>query len=122
MCLIRRKASTALALSSGALAWGALAWSGPAAAAPARPPIVSVSHLAVYAADPAKSEAFYTHDLGAVKRPDPENPTGARYYFSSVQFVEVLPLPAGAPSINRLAHAAFNTPDAEALRPSRNRQ
>ena len=86
------------------------------AATPARPPIVSVSHLAVYAADPAKSEAFYTHDLGAVKGLDPENPKGARYYFSPVQFVEVLPLPPGAPSINRLDHAAFNTPDAEAMR------
>lgn len=111
MRLIQRTALTALAL-----AWSALAWGGPAAAEPARPPIVSVSHLAVYAADPAKSEAFYTHDLGAVKRPDPENPAGARYYFSPVQFVEVLPLPPGAPSINRLAHAAFNTTDAEALR------
>ena len=89
---------------------------GAVAATPARPPIVSVSHLAVYAADPAKSEAFYTHDLGAVKGPDPENPKGARYYFSPVQFVEVLPLPPGAPSINRLDHAAFNTPDAEAMR------
>ena len=86
------------------------------AAAPTRPPIVSVSHLAVYAADPAKSEAFYVHDLGAVKRPDPENAKGARYYFSPVQFVEVLPLPPGAPSIGRLDHAAFNTPDAESLR------
>ena len=89
---------------------------GAVAATPARPPIVSVSHLAVYAADPAKTEAFYTHDLGAVKGSDPENPKGARYYFSPQQFVEVLPLPAGAPSINRLDHAAFNTPDAEAMR------
>jgi catechol 2,3-dioxygenase-like lactoylglutathione lyase family enzyme len=89
---------------------------GAFAATPARPPIVSVSHLAVYAADPAKSEMFYTHDLGAVKGPDPENPKGARYYFSPVQFVEVLPLPPGASSINRLDHAAFNTPDAEAMR------
>ena len=89
---------------------------GAVAATPARPPIVSVSHLAVYAADPAKSEAFYTHDLGAVKGSDPENPKGARYYLSSLQFVEVLPLPPGAPSIGRLDHAAFNTPDAEAMR------
>ncbi|MEO8115894.1 MAG: VOC family protein [Phenylobacterium sp.] len=85
------------------------------AATPARPPIVSVSHLAVYAADPARSEAFYVQDLGGVKAADPENPQGVRYYFSPVQFVEVLPLPAGA-GINRLDHAAFNTTDAEALR------
>lgn len=83
---------------------------------PKRPSIVSVSHLAVYTTDPAKTEAFYVHDLGAVKRTDPENPAGVRYYFNPVQFVEVLPLPAGPASINRLDHAAFNTADAEGLR------
>lgn len=86
------------------------------AAAPVRPPITSVSHMAVYAADAAKTEAFYVHDLGAVKMADPENPAGVRYYFSPVQFVEVLPLPAGAPSMNRLDHVAYATPDADALR------
>lgn len=86
------------------------------AASPSRPPLTSVSHLAVYAADPAKSEAFYVHDLGAVKAPDPESPTGARYYFSPTQFVEVLPLPAGYGSINRLDHVAFDTADADAMR------
>jgi len=86
------------------------------AASPSRPPLSSVSHLAVYAADPAKSEAFYVHDLGAVKAPDPESPTGARYYFSPTQFVEVLPLPAGYGSINRLDHVAFDTADADGMR------
>ena len=86
-----------------------------AQAQPARPSITSVSHLAVYAANPAKNETFYVHDLGAVKRPDPENPAGTRYYFSPVQFVEVLSLPAGA-GINRLDHAAFNVSDAEGMR------
>jgi catechol 2,3-dioxygenase-like lactoylglutathione lyase family enzyme len=86
-----------------------------ALAQPARPAITSVSHLSVYAADPAKSEAFYVHELGAVKRADPENPAGTRYYFSPIQFVEVLPLPAGA-GVNRLDHAAFNVADAEVMR------
>ena len=86
-----------------------------ASAQTVRPPITSVSHLAVYASDPAKAEAFYVHDLGAVKRPDPENPAGTRYYFSPVQFVEVLPLPAGA-GLNRMDHAAFNVGNAEAMR------
>jgi catechol 2,3-dioxygenase-like lactoylglutathione lyase family enzyme len=87
-----------------------------AQAAPVRPPITSVSHLAVYTSDAAKSEYFYVHDLGGVKRDDPENPKGVRYYFNPIQFVEVLPLPAGPVSIERMDHAAFNTADAEGLR------
>ncbi|MGI4730829.1 MAG: VOC family protein [Janthinobacterium lividum] len=87
----------------------------PAVAAPARPPIASVSHLAVYSADPVKTEHFYVHDLGATRAPDPENPAGVRYYFNPVQFVEVLPLPPGA-GVARMDHAAFNVADAEAMR------
>ncbi|MBW8734413.1 MAG: VOC family protein [Asticcacaulis sp.] len=87
----------------------------PAMAAPQRPPVTSVSHIAVYSADMAKSEAFYVHDLGATRRPDPENAAGVRYYVSPTQFVEVLPLPAGAGK-NRLDHIAFATADAEAMR------
>lgn len=84
-------------------------------ATPARPPITGVSHIAVYASDPARSERFYAHDLGGVKGEDPENPQGARYYFAPTQFVEVLPLPAGPASINRLDHVAFATADAPGL-------
>lgn len=80
-----------------------------------RPAITGVSHIAIYSADPAKTEAFYTHDLGAVKRPDPENPLGVRYYVSPGQFIESLPLPADA-GLNRLDHIAFATPDAAGLR------
>jgi catechol 2,3-dioxygenase-like lactoylglutathione lyase family enzyme len=40
-----------------------------------------------------------------------------RYYFSPVQFVEVLPLPATQPDPkNRMDHVAFNTTDARLLR------
>jgi len=86
-------------------------------AAPARPPITSVSHLAVFSADMAKSEAFYVNDLGGVKRDDPENPAGVRYYFSPIQFVEVLPLPAKQPDAdNRMDHMAYNTADVTAMR------
>jgi catechol 2,3-dioxygenase-like lactoylglutathione lyase family enzyme len=93
-----------------------LAVCGSAFAAPvSRPPLTSVSHLAVYAADAAKTERFYVHDLGAVKMTDPENPAGVRYYFSPTQFVEVLPLPANA-GLNRMDHMAFNTADVEAMR------
>jgi len=81
-----------------------------------RPPITGVSHIAVYTSGPAKTERFYVHDLGGVKGDDPENPQGVRYYFGRAQFVEVLPLPAGSASINRLDHVAFVTADAQALR------
>jgi catechol 2,3-dioxygenase-like lactoylglutathione lyase family enzyme len=90
---------------------GNLAW----AQAP-RPAIDGVSHIAIYASNEAKTARFYSHDLGAFRGADPENPAGVRYYFSATQFVEVLPLPAGAASINRLDHVAFSTRDAAALR------
>ena len=54
-------------------------------------------------------------DLGAVKKADPENAKGVRYAVSATQFIEVLPLPAGA-GINRLDHTAYNTTDAEGMR------
>ena len=81
-----------------------------------RPKITSVSHLSVYTSDAAKTELFYVHDLGAFKAADPQNPTGVRYYFNAIQFVEVLPLPAGPPSTNRFDHAGYNTANAEELR------
>ena len=81
-----------------------------------RPKITSVSHLSVYTNDPAKSEHFYVYDLGATKGSDPQNPQGVRYYFNAIQFVEVLPLPAGGDVKNRFDHAGYNTTDAEALR------
>jgi catechol 2,3-dioxygenase-like lactoylglutathione lyase family enzyme len=81
-----------------------------------RPAITGISHLSAYSADMAKTENFYVHDLGAYKATDPENPGGVRYYFSPTQFVEILPLPSGDTSINRLDHVAFITADAEGLR------
>ena len=94
-----------------------LLWVGVAAAAPAsgRPPITGVSHLAVYAADPAASERFYVGKLGGVRASDPEDSHGARYRFGPRQFVEVLPLPAGQGE-SRMAHVAFVTTDAAAMR------
>jgi catechol 2,3-dioxygenase-like lactoylglutathione lyase family enzyme len=81
-----------------------------------RPKITSVSHLSVYTSDAVKTEQFYVHDLGAFKAPDPQNSSGVRYYFNPIQFVEVLPLPAGSQSVNRFDHAGYNTADAEGLR------
>jgi catechol 2,3-dioxygenase-like lactoylglutathione lyase family enzyme len=86
------------------------------AATPERPPITGLSHIAIYASQPAKSGRFYVHDLGAVRGVDVEHAAGARYYFAPTQFVEVLPLPTHWTSLSRLDHVAFNTTDADALR------
>jgi catechol 2,3-dioxygenase-like lactoylglutathione lyase family enzyme len=80
-----------------------------------RPAITSISHMCVYASDPAASEHFYAHILGASKETDPQNAAGTRYYFSPTQFVEVLPLPADH-TISRMACVAYNTVDAATLR------
>jgi catechol 2,3-dioxygenase-like lactoylglutathione lyase family enzyme len=80
-----------------------------------RPSITGISHISVYSTDSAKTDAFYIHNLGGVKRGDPENAAGVRYYFSPTQFVEVLPLPAEH-TISRLDHVAFQTADADGLK------
>jgi catechol 2,3-dioxygenase-like lactoylglutathione lyase family enzyme len=82
---------------------------------PPRPKITGISHIAVYTSDPAATEHYYTAVIGAVKLADPENPRGVRYVLSPTQFIEVLPLPAGA-GVNRLDHTAWNTQSAEGLR------
>ena len=81
----------------------------------ARPAITGISHISVYTSHPEAAEKYYVHDIGLFKGPDPENSNGVRYYVNSTQFVEVLPLPAGA-GPDRLDHLAYTTGDAEALR------
>ncbi len=87
------------------------------ACAQERPKLTSVSHLSVYTSDPAKTESFYVHDLGATKATDPESPAGVRYYFNPQQYVEVLPLPTtdNDPK-NRLHGTGYNVTNAEAMR------
>ena len=80
-----------------------------------RPAITGISHMCVFAHDLAASDNFYGHILGAIRGPDPLDPTGTRYYFSSSQFVEVVPLPAEH-TISRMRCVAYNTVDAAALR------
>ena len=80
-----------------------------------RPKILAVSHIAVYASDPAATDHYYTHVLGAEKQKDPENAQGVRYFFNPDQWVEVLPLPAGAGK-NRLDHIAFRVSSVEEMR------
>ena len=79
-----------------------------------RPPITGISHMCVYAHDLAASDNFYAHILGATKATDPQNPSGANYYFSPTQFVEVLPLPADH-TLSRMSCVAFNTTNAKVL-------
>ncbi|MGA7339891.1 MAG: VOC family protein [Terracidiphilus sp.] len=93
----------------------AFATAAVAQTAPARPKITGISHLAVYTSDAAATECYYTQVLGAAKLADPENPNGVRYAFSATQYIEVLPLPAGA-GIDRLDHTAWNTDSAEGMR------
>ncbi|MGA8044141.1 MAG: VOC family protein [Terracidiphilus sp.] len=82
---------------------------------PARPEITGISHLAVYTSNAAAAEHYYRDIIGAAKEADPENPAGVRYALSATQFVEVLPLPAGA-GINRMDHSAWNVSSAEGMR------
>jgi catechol 2,3-dioxygenase-like lactoylglutathione lyase family enzyme len=103
-----------VALAAASLVTAAAAQYGPKPE-PVRPKITGISHLAVYTSDAAATEHFYTVSVGAVKLPDPENPQGVRYALSATQFIEVLPLPAGA-GVNRLDHIGLNTENAEGMR------
>jgi catechol 2,3-dioxygenase-like lactoylglutathione lyase family enzyme len=89
--------------------------SATAQATQARPKITGISHLAIYTSDAAATEHYYREIVGAAKLPDPENPNGVRYALSTTQYIEVLPLPAGA-GINRLDHTAWITDSAEGMR------
>jgi catechol 2,3-dioxygenase-like lactoylglutathione lyase family enzyme len=79
-----------------------------------RPAITGISHMCLYAQDPAASDNFYAHILGATKAPDPQHPEGSLYYFSPTQFIELLPLPADH-TLNRMACVAYTTADAANL-------
>jgi catechol 2,3-dioxygenase-like lactoylglutathione lyase family enzyme len=94
----------------------ALAVAASAQTASIRPKITGISHLAVYTSDPAAADHYYREVIGAAKQPDPENPQGVRYALNDKQFIEVIPLPADA-GINRLDHTAYNTDNAEEMRP-----
>jgi catechol 2,3-dioxygenase-like lactoylglutathione lyase family enzyme len=99
----------------GAVCVAAFALSAVAQNAGQRPAITGISHLAVYTSNPAATEHYYKDIIGAAKMADPENPKGVKYALSATQFIEVLPLPAGA-VIKRLDHTAWNTENAEGLR------
>ncbi len=81
----------------------------------ARPKILGISHIAVYATDPIKTADFYERIVGCEKVADFEDHPGVRYAFTPYQYVEVMPLPATA-GTDRLDHIAFRTNDVEAMR------
>jgi catechol 2,3-dioxygenase-like lactoylglutathione lyase family enzyme len=83
--------------------------------AAARPAILGVSHIAVYATDPIKTADFYQRIVGCERMADFEGHPGIRYSFNTDQYVEVMPLPPDA-GTNRLDHIAFRTTNAEAMR------
>lgn len=93
-----------------------LTCAGGVACGQTRPTITGISNMGIYSTDLGKTEQFFVHDLGAFKAPDPQNPGGVRFYFNRLQFVEVLPLPSGAPSVNRFDHVGFTTSNAEGMR------
>jgi catechol 2,3-dioxygenase-like lactoylglutathione lyase family enzyme len=84
-------------------------------AAQTRPPILGISHIALYSSHPDQSEHFYVHDLGLKKGADPEHANGVRYYVNQEQFIEVLPLPPNE-GVNRLDCIAYLTSNAEEMR------
>jgi catechol 2,3-dioxygenase-like lactoylglutathione lyase family enzyme len=92
----------------------AVVFLGASCSAQTRPPIIGVSHIAVYTSNAAQTEQFYVQQIGLKKASDPENPQGTRYYVNQEQFVEVLPLPAKAGN-NRLDHLGYMTANAAQL-------
>ncbi len=81
----------------------------------APPKITAIDHVALYTENLAVSTTFYTDVLGAKETQDPQNPGGRRFYFSTAQFVSVLPLPA-TPQATRMAYIAYRVSNARALR------
>lgn len=79
-----------------------------------RPPVTGISHIAFYSHDLAAADHFYGYILGGTKAPDREDPAGVRYYFGK-QFIEVLPA-SKTERPGMLAHVAYSTTDASALR------
>jgi catechol 2,3-dioxygenase-like lactoylglutathione lyase family enzyme len=86
-----------------------------ARSAVARPQILGISHIAIYATDPIKTADFYERIVGCEKMADFEDHPGVRYTINTSQYVEVMPLPPTA-GTDRLDHIAFRTTNVEAMR------
>lgn len=85
---------------------------------PARPRILGVAHISIFAHDYEKSRAFYREFLG-FEEPFPlQNPDGSPsmtfFKVNDRQYIELSP--EKAPDTDRLNHIAIQTDDAEAMR------
>jgi catechol 2,3-dioxygenase-like lactoylglutathione lyase family enzyme len=85
-----------------------------AQAAPKRPVINGISHVVLFAANPAASKTFYVGELGFAEG-TPDAAGQSRYYASPKQYVSLAPLPPDH-GISRLKAVYFATADAESLR------
>jgi lactoylglutathione lyase len=90
----------------------------PAADAPNRPPIIGLSHLALYVHDLAKSRAFYKDFLGFDEPYSLTNKDGSIHLtwikINDRQSIELFPEKEA--STDRLYHVALETTDAVAMR------
>jgi catechol 2,3-dioxygenase-like lactoylglutathione lyase family enzyme len=85
---------------------------------PARPRILGVAHIAVFAKDYEKSKAFYRDFLGleepySLAKPD-GTPAMTFFKINERQYVELFP--EAAPGADRLSHISIETDNAEAMR------
>ena len=85
---------------------------------PARPRILGVAHIAIYASDYQKSRAFYRDFLGFEEPYSLNTPEGkpAMTFFkvNEKQYIELFP--EREPKTDRLNHISIETDDAEAMR------
>jgi lactoylglutathione lyase len=84
----------------------------------ARPHILGVSHIALYASDFEKSRAFYRDFLGleepySLAKPD-GSPSMTFFKINERQYIELFP--ETAPKTDRLSHISLETDNAEGMR------
>jgi catechol 2,3-dioxygenase-like lactoylglutathione lyase family enzyme len=90
----------------------------PPTTGPARPPIIGLSHIALYCRDIDKSRAFYKDFLGFAEPYSLPNPDGTLHLtwikINDQQTIELFP--EKTPGGDRLYHIAIETTDATAMR------
>jgi lactoylglutathione lyase len=88
------------------------------AGSPARPRILGVAHIAIFAKDYEKSRAFYRDFLGFEEPYDLKNPDGTPsmtfFKINERQYIELFP--EREANSDRLSHISIETDNAEAMR------